>query len=161
MFEQIAGWMTELAAFECDRIASGTHHIAPFPAGALIRFNSDSPILAVLQLSLSAFSDNTLDSPPFVLSHPDVRMCLSTTMTSSLESSNGVYVGLCPGGAAAYMSWLTVDWDPLFHGWRKDASPEANGNYDSPAELANYRKMYLDTIDCVSAGQSLVIRISE
>ena len=49
--------------------------------------------------------------------------------------------------------WLTVDWDPTFHGWDEDASSEANKGYDSPAELASYRKAYLNAITRASRGE--------
>ena len=110
IFEQIAGWMTELAAFEFDQIGrldwdetSGTHRVVPFPEGSAkeiqsavkpdhaavpdgpfntassylssllstSRRSSDSPMLALLQLFISALPDSTLDGPPFGLFHPD------------------------------------------------------------------------------------------
>lgn len=108
IFDQIAEWMTELAALEFDKIGrldwdstSGVHRIVPFPdelafmvevqghkepdapvpAGpfdtahsflsyllSIRRHASDTPMLAVLQLFLSALTDSTLDGPPFVVS---------------------------------------------------------------------------------------------
>jgi len=50
-------------------------------------------------------------------------------------------------------SWLAVDWDPLYYGWPKDASPEVNASYDSPAELTNCWKVYVDAIHCASVGK--------
>ena len=60
------------------------------------------------------------------------------------------------GAAAAYPMWLTVDWDPLFYGWDNSGSPEDNAGYDSwhsPAELATYRRAYLDAITRGSRGK--------
>jgi hypothetical protein len=57
------------------------------------------------------------------------------------------------GAAAAYPMWLTVDWDPLFYPWSKDASPETNAAYDSPPQLASYRSAYLDAITRASNGK--------
>ncbi|KAF8508633.1 kinase-like domain-containing protein [Hysterangium stoloniferum] len=197
IFEQIAGWMTELAALEFDQIGrldwdgtSGMHRVVPFPdesalmrdvrgykepdnpvpAGpfhtalsylsfllSIRRHTSDTPMLAVLQLFLSALTDSKLDGPPFVLSHPDfdsqnVLVDDDGTITGIIDWDN-VNIHPRQGGAAAYPMWLTVDWDPLFYGWSKDASPEDNADYDSPAELATYRRAYLDAITRVSRGQ--------
>jgi aminoglycoside phosphotransferase (APT) family kinase protein len=193
IFEQIAGWMTELSALEFDQIgcldwddASGQHRVVPFPdASALFmeinwdsaltagpfdtahsflsfllstrRRINDSPMLAVLQLFLSALPDHTLDGPPFVLFHPDfdsqnVLVGEDGTITGIIDWDN-VYTGPRQGAAAAYPSWLTVDWDPLFYGWSKDASSEVNAGYDSPIELVKYRKAYLDAIDRASGGK--------
>jgi hypothetical protein len=197
IFEQIAEWMTELAALEFDQIGrldwdstSGIHRIVPFPdASALMvevqgykepdapvpagpfdtahsflsfllsirRHASDTPMLAVLQLLLSALTDNTLDGPPFVLSHPDfdsqnVLVDDNGTITGIIDWDN-VDVRPRQGAAAAYPMWLTVDWDPLFYGWDKNASPEDNAGYDSPAELATYRRAYLDAITRASSGK--------
>jgi hypothetical protein len=118
---------------------------------------ADSPMLAVLQLFLSALPDNTLDGPPFVLCHPDfdsqnVLVDEDGVITGIIDWDN-VYIGPRQGAAAAYPSWLTVDWDPLYHGWSKKASSEVNAAYDSPAELAKCRKAYLDAIHLASAGK--------
>ena len=118
---------------------------------------SDSPMLAVLQLFLSALPDSTLDGPPFALSHPDfdsqnVLVDHDGTITGTIDWDN-VDIHPCQGAAAAYPMWLTVDWDPLFHGWSKDASPEENAGHDSPAELATYRRAYLDAITRASRGR--------
>jgi Phosphotransferase enzyme family len=197
IFEQIAGWMTELAALEFDQIgrldldgASGMHRVVPFPdrsalmgevqgrkepdipvpAGpfdtahsflsfllSIRRHASDSPMLAVLQLFLSALPNTTLDGPPFVLSHPDfdsqnVLVDHDGTITGIIDWDN-VDIRPRQGAAAAYPMWLTVDWDPLFYGWSKDASPEDNAGHDSPAELAAYRRAYLDAITRASRGR--------
>lgn len=197
IFDQIAEWMTELAALEFDQIGrldwdstSGTRRIVPFPdMSALIvdiqgcrdpdapvpagpfetshsflsfllsmrRQASDSPMLSVLQLFLSALTDSTLDGPPFVLSHPDfdsqnVLVDDDGTITGIIDWDN-VDVRPSQGAAAAYPMWLTVDWDPLFYGWDKDSSPEDNAGYDSPAELATYRRAYLDAITRASRGK--------
>jgi aminoglycoside phosphotransferase (APT) family kinase protein len=121
------------------------------------RHISDSPMLAVVQLFLSALPDNTLDGPPFVLSHPDfdsqnVLVGEDGTITGIIDWDN-VHVGPRQGAAAAYPSWLTVDWDPLYYGWSKDASPEVNAGYDSPTELVKYREAYLDAIHRASDGK--------
>ncbi len=107
------------------------------------RHAPDLHMLAVLQLFLSSLTDSTLENPPFILSHPDfdsqnVLVNDNGTITRIIDWDN---VDLRPqqGAAAAYPMWLTVDWDPLFYGWSKDASPEDNLAYDSPAELATYR----------------------
>ncbi|KAF8309858.1 kinase-like domain-containing protein [Amanita rubescens] len=143
IFEQIAGWMTELSALEFDQIgcldwdeASGTHHIVPFPDSRRI---SDSSILAILQLFLSALPDMTLDGPPFTLCPPDFNS------QNVLLDDDGIVTGIIDwdgvrtlprqGGAAAYPTWLTEDWVPLSYRWKKDASPEDNMHYDSPTEL--------------------------
>ncbi|KAM6504013.1 Protein kinase-like domain containing protein [Amanita muscaria] len=196
IFEQIAGWMTELAALEFDQIGrldwddtSGMHRVVPFPDGSALmeiqgykepdapvpagpfdtahsflsfllsirRHASDSPMLAVLQLFLSALTDSTLDGPPFVLSHPDfdsqnVLVDDDGTITGIIDWDN-VDIRPRQGAAAAYPAWLTVDWDPLFYGWSKDASPEDNAGYDSPAELTTYRRAYLDAITRASKGK--------
>ena len=197
IFEQIAEWMTELAALEFDQIGrldwdstSGMHRIVPFPDGSAFigefqgykdpdapvpagpfdtahsflsyllsirRQASDSPMLAVLQLFLSALTDSALDGPPFSLSHPDfdsqnVLVDDDGTITGIIDWDN-VDVRPRQGAAAAYPMWLTVDWDPLFYGWSKNASPEENAGYDSPAELATYRRAYLDAITCASRGK--------
>jgi aminoglycoside phosphotransferase (APT) family kinase protein len=114
-------------------------------------------MLAVLQLFLSALTDSTLDGPPFVLSHPDfdsqnVLVDDDGTITGIIDWDN-VDIRPRQGAAAAYPMWLTVDWDPLFYGWSKDASPEDNAAYDSPAELATYRRAYLDAITRASNGK--------
>lgn len=197
IFEQIAGWMTELSALEFDQIGrldsdgvSGMHRIAPFPdLSALIRGvqgsevpevavpagpfdtahsfssfllsnrqrTSDSPMLAVIRLFLSALPDSSLDGPPFILSHPDFDsqnvLVDDDGVITGIIDWDDVYIGPRQGAAAAYPSWLTVDWDPLYYGWSKDASPEINTRYDSPVALANYRKAYLDAIHCASAGK--------
>ena len=46
-----------------------------------------------------------------------------------------------------------VDWDPLYYGWSKDASPEVNVGYDLPTELVKYREAYLDAIHRASWGK--------
>ncbi len=199
IFEQIAGWMTELSALEFDQIGcldwdevSGTHRIVPFPDSSpfLVRlwqdseeqnstavpagpFNaaheylsfilsvrrriSDSSILAILQLFLSALPDSTLDGPPFTLCPPDFDS------PNVLVDNDGIITGIIDwdgvrtlprhGGAAAYPAWLTVDWVPISYGWKKDASPEDNMRYDSPTELASYRRAYLDAITRASGGK--------
>ncbi|CAL1696811.1 unnamed protein product [Somion occarium] len=121
------------------------------------RQQSDSPMLGVLQLFLSALPDPTLDGPPFVLSHPDfeyqnVMVDHEGTITALIDW-DGVFVGPRQGGAASYPSWLTVDWDPLFYGWRADASEEENAEFDSPSDLERYREMYLEAIDRASRGK--------
>jgi aminoglycoside phosphotransferase (APT) family kinase protein len=118
---------------------------------------ADSPMLAVLQLFLSALPDNTLDGPPFVFYHPDfdsqnVLVDEDGVITGIIDWDN-VHIGPRQGAAAAYPSWLTVDWDPLYYGWSEKASLEANAGYDSPTELAKYRKEYLDAIHHASAGK--------
>ena len=200
IFEQIAGWMVELAAFEFDRIgcldvepASGSYHIVPFPnvldiikeipgyetyddatpaipAGpfdtstAFLSFllssrrrKSDNPTLASLHLFLSTLPDHTLDGPPFVFSHPDFDsqnvLVDDDGVITGIIDWDGVYIGPRQGGAAAYPSWITVDWDPMFYGWSADAPPEDNVDYDSPADLAKYRKAYLDAIQRASADK--------
>ena len=200
IFEQIAGWMVELSAFEFGRIgcldsdsASGTYRVVPFPnvltttmgipgheanddavtaipAGpfdtstsflsfllSTRRRKSDSPMLASLQLFLSALPDNTLDSPPFVFSHPDFDsqnvLVNDDGIITGIINWDGVYIGPRQGGAAAYPAWLTVDWDPMFYGWSEDAPPEDNARYDSPADLANYRKVYLNAIQRASGDK--------
>jgi Phosphotransferase enzyme family len=143
---------------------------APIPAGpfdtansflffllSIRRQTSDMPMLAVLQLFLSALIDSTLDGPPFVLSHPDfdsqnVLVDDDGTITGIIDWDS-VDVRSRQGAAAAYPMWLTVDWDPLFYGWDKDSSPEDNARYDSPAELANYRRAYLNAITRASRGK--------
>lgn len=197
IFEQIAGWMTELAALEFDQIGrldwdttSEVYRVVPFPDGSALmrdvqsfkepdtlipfgpfdsahsflssllsirRHASDSPMLAVLQLFLSSLTDSTLEGPPFVLSHPDfdsqnVLVDDDGTITGIIDWDN-VDIRPRQGAAAAYPLWLTVDWDPLFYGWSKDASPEDNAAYDSPAELATYRRAYLDVITRASNGK--------
>ena len=194
IFEQIAGWMTELAALEFDQIGrldldatSEVYRVVPFPdVSALIqgfkepdvlvpfgpfdsahsflssllsirRHASDSPMLAVLELFLSSLTDNTLDGPPFGLSHPDfdsqnVLVDDDGTITGIIDWDN-VDIRPRQGAAAAYPMWLTVDWDPLFYGWSKDVSPEGNAAYDSPAELATYRRAYLNAMTCASNGK--------
>ncbi|KAF8314132.1 hypothetical protein F5887DRAFT_908515 [Amanita rubescens] len=199
IFEQIAGWMTELSALEFDQIgcldwdeASGTHRIVPFPDSSafLVRlwqgseepdstavpagpFNaaheylsfilslrrriSDSSILAILQLFLSALPDSTLDGPPFALCPPDFDS------QNVLVDNDGIITGIIDwdgvrtlprqGGAAAYPAWLTVDWVPICYGWKKDASPEDNMRHDSPTELASYRRAYLGAITRASGGK--------
>jgi len=197
IFEQIARWMTELAALEFDQIGrldwdatSDMYRVVPFPDESAFmrdvqgykepdtpipfgpfntahsflfsllsirRHTSDSPMLAVLHLFLSALTDNTLGGPPFVLSHPDfdfqnVLVDDDGTITGIIDWDN-VDIRPRQGAAAAYPMWLTVDWDPLFYGWSKDASSENNAVYDSPAELANYRRAYLDAITRASSGK--------
>ena len=195
IFEQIAGWMTELAAFEFDQIGrldwdetSGTHRVVPFPEGsakeiqssekrdaavpdgpfntsssylssllATSRRASDSPMLALLQLFISALPDSTLDGPPFCLFHPDfdsqnVLVDGDGNITGIIDWDD-VYIRPRQGAAAAYPMWITVDWDPMFHGWDQDASSEDNARHDSPAELASYRKAYLNAITRASKGQ--------
>lgn len=204
IFEQIAGWMTELAALEFYQIGrldwdgtSGMHRVVPFPDGSALlgevqgykdldtpvpagpfdtahsflsfllsirRHTSDSPMLAVLQLFYSALTDRTLDGPPFVLSHPDfdsqnVLVDDDGTITGIIDWDN-VDIRPRQGAAAAYPMWLTVDWDPLFYGWSKDASPEDNARYDSPAELATYRRAYLDAITRASKGKLTHITVN-
>ena len=118
---------------------------------------ADSPMLAVLQVFLSALPDNTLDGPPFVLYHPDLDsknvLVNEDGVIIGIIDWDNVHIGPRQGAAAAYPSWLTVDWDPLYYGWSKKASPEANSDYDSPAELAKYRKAYLAAIHRASAGK--------
>lgn len=114
-------------------------------------------MLAVLQLFLSSLTDSALDGPPFVLSHPDfdsqnVLVDDDGTITGIIDWDD-VDVRPRQGAAAAYPMWLTVDWDPLFYGWSRDASPEHNAGYDSPAELATYRRAYLDAITRASGGK--------
>ena len=201
IFEQIAGWMTELSALEFDQIgcldwdeASGTHHIVPFPDSSvfLVRlprwqdskeldsaavpagpFNtaheylslllslrrriSDSSTLTILQLLLSILPDSTLGGPPFTLRPPDfdsqnVLVDDGGTVTGIIDWDD---VRTLPrqGGAAAYPAWLTVDWDPMFYGWERGASPEDNMHHDSPTELASYRRAYLDAITRASGGK--------
>ncbi|KAF8332430.1 kinase-like domain-containing protein [Amanita rubescens] len=199
IFEQIAGWMTELSALEFDQIgcldwdeASGTHRIVPFPDSSafLVRlwqdseeldsaavpaglFNtaheylsfllslrrriSDSSILAILQLFLSALPDMTLDGPPFMLCPPDfnsqnVLVDDDGTVTGIIDW-DGVRTLPRQGGAAAYPAWLTEDWVPLSYRWKKDASPEDNMHYDYPTELGSYRRAYLDAITRASGGK--------
>lgn len=114
-------------------------------------------MLAALQLFVSSLPDNTLEGPPFILYHPDfdsqnVLVDEDGVITGIIDWDN-VHIGPRRGAAAAYPSWLTVDWDPLYHGWSKKSSPEVNAGYDSPAELAKYRKAQLDTIHFASAGK--------
>lgn len=49
---------------------------------------------------------------------------------------------------------------PLFYGWSKSASPEDNADYDSPSELAIYRRAYLDAITCASRGKLIYITLN-
>ena len=117
---------------------------------------SDSSILAILQLFLSALPDSTLDGPPFTLCPPDfdfqnVLVDDDGTITGIIDW-DGVRTLPRQGGAAAYPAWLTVDWNPMSYGWRKDSSPEHNMHYDSPIELASYRRAYLDAITRASGG---------
>jgi hypothetical protein len=199
IFEQIAEWMTELAALEFDQIGrldwdstSGMHRIVPFPDGSALMVgykepdapvpagpfdtahsfmsfilsikrdaSGDSPMLAVLQLFLSALTDSTLDGPPFVLSHPDF------SFQNILVDDNGTITGIIDwddvavlprqGAAATYPWWLTVDWDPLIYNWNKNACPEG---YDSPAELATYRRAYVDAITRASRGKLTHITVN-
>jgi hypothetical protein len=186
IFEQTAGWMTELSALEFDQIgcldwdeASGTHHIVPFPDSStlLVRlgqdseepdstavpagpFNtaheylsfilslrrriSDSSILAILQLFLSALLTVLSMDPlsrcvPLILTF---RMSLSITTASSPESLTGMVYGLCL--AKVGQQRIPHDWVPISYGWKKDTSPEDNMRHDSPTELASYRRAYLD-----------------
>ena len=190
IFEQIAGWMTELAAFKFDQIGrldwdetSGTHRVVPFseaqgseerdttvPDGPFDTAHSyltsllsnkghtsTFPVPALFQLFIATLPDRTLDGPPFVLFHPDfdsqnVLVDDDGTITGIINWEN-VYIGPLQGAAAAYPMWLSVDWDPSFHGWNENASPEDNKGYDSPAELASFRKAYLNAITRASRGE--------
>jgi len=112
-------------------------------------------MLAVFQLFSSALPDSTLDGPPFVLFHPDfdiqnVLVDKDGIITGIIDWA-GVYFHPRQGAAAAYALWLTIDWDPLYYGWSKDRPPEVNAAYDSPADLANYHKAYLNAINRASA----------
>ena len=118
---------------------------------------SGFPVPALFQLFISTLPDRTLDGPPFVLFHPDfdsqnVLVDDDGAITGIINWDN-VYIGPRQGAAAAYPMWLTVDWDPSFHGWDEDASPENNKGHDSPAELASYRKAYLNAITRASRGE--------
>jgi len=116
----------------------------------------DSPMLALLQLFVSAVPDQSFDGPPFTLFPPDfdsqnVLVSDDGTITGLIDW-DGVYVGPRQGGAAAYPSWITVDWNPTFYGWSHLSTAEENSQFDSAAELDRFRKMYLDIIDRVSFG---------
>ena len=118
---------------------------------------STFPVPALFQLFISTLPDRTLDGPPFVLFHPDfdsqnVLVDDDGTITGIINWEN-VYIGPRQGAAAAYPMWLSVDWDPSFHGWNENASPEDNKGYDSPAELASFRKAYLNAITRASRGE--------
>jgi hypothetical protein len=96
------------------------------------------------ELFLSALPDHTLDGPPFILFHPDfdsqnVLVGEDGTIMGIIDWDN-VYTSPRQGAAVAYPSWLTVDWDPLFYGWSKDASSVINAGYDLPTELVKYRE---------------------
>lgn len=121
------------------------------------RRKMDSPTLALLQLFVSALSDPSLDGPPFTLHHPNfdsqnILVADDGTVTGLIDWDH-VYAGPQQGGASQYPSWITVDWDPLFYGWRAGNSAEENLQYDSPEELHTYREMYLAAIDKASAGK--------
>ena len=114
-------------------------------------------MFVMLQLFLSVFPDPALDGPPFVLGHTDydtqnIIVVDDGTITGIIDW-DGIYVGPRQGGAMAYPSWLTVDWDPLFYGWAEDNSDEENGRFDSPTELIKYRRAYLDAVDTASNGK--------
>lgn len=121
------------------------------------RKTSDSPMLALLQLFLLSLPDPSLDGPPFVLRPPDfefqnVLVSDDGTITGLIDW-DGVFVGPRQGGAAAYPSWLTTDWDPVFHGWHKKNTPQENSEYDSPEKLMEYRQMYTEAIHRASGGR--------
>jgi aminoglycoside phosphotransferase (APT) family kinase protein len=113
--------------------------------------------LPMLQLFLSALPDSTLDGTRFVLSHPDFNS------QNMLVDRNGTITGIIDwdnvdihprqGAVAIYPTWLTVDWDPLFHGWSRGASPKENTGHDSPAGLVTYHRAYLDAITRASRGR--------
>ncbi|KAK7447786.1 hypothetical protein VKT23_014044 [Stygiomarasmius scandens] len=189
IFNQLAEWMTELAAIELPRIGrleltSGLkdqYTIVPFEPHTKIddvgsplgpydsgyaflsdllkkrRENSDDPMFALLQFFLSVLIDHTIDGPPFTLRHPDfdsqnILVAEDGTITGLIDW-DGVSAYPRQGGAAAYPSWLTVDWDPLYHGWHPSYSEEQNAKHDSPEELHLYREMYLAAIDSASQGK--------
>ncbi|EIM86207.1 uncharacterized protein STEHIDRAFT_34038, partial [Stereum hirsutum FP-91666 SS1] len=135
---------------------SSTHALLSYQL-SLRRQTEDSPKLRLLQLFSTALLDPELDGPPFTLRPPDfesqnVLVTDDGTITALIDWDG---VCTCPrqGGAAAYPSWLTTDWDPLYYGWYEGASAEHNARYDSPAELASYREMYLEAIDRASGGK--------
>lgn len=78
---------------------------------------------------------------------------MTTAPSPKSPTGDNVDVRLRQGAAVAYPMWLTIDWDPLFYGWSKNASLEDNAGYDSPAELATYRRAYLDAITRASRGE--------
>lgn len=114
----------------------------------------DGPVLRGLQLLLRQFIDWIPDPistnlDPFVLSHPDFDI------QNFLVTEDGDLAGIIDwDGVAAvprsignerYPGWLTRDWDPAMYGYTisMEAGEEPEGLWeDSPAKLAEYRKVY-------------------
>lgn len=182
IFDQLARWMTELAALEFPLIGTPLHLASrevgpiiwtdgtPRPSGP---FSSTLAYVATMisaemrrsldywlpfiRLFALALIDETLEGPPFSLAHPDFDsqnvLVTDDGNVTGLIDWDGITTRPRQCGAAAYPAWLTVDWDPQMYAWNPDASDEQNAGYDSPEDLERYRSEYLAAIDRASEGR--------
>ncbi|PPR05610.1 hypothetical protein CVT26_009132 [Gymnopilus dilepis] len=83
--------------------------------------------LALLRMFAGSLPDESLDSPPFVLSMPDFNyqniFVDEDGEVTALIDWDGIMVGPRQGGYARYPSWITRDWDPLMYGYPDSDDP--------------------------------------
>ncbi|VDB92620.1 unnamed protein product [Peniophora sp. CBMAI 1063] len=112
--------------------------------------------LVVLQLLLGVVPETTYDGGPFVFVHGNLDsqnvLVDDEGNIAAIIDWDDTFVGPRQLGALGYPPWLTVDWDPTFHGWNVNADAEHNSRHDSPEELIRLRKVYLDAVDAASGG---------
>ena len=79
--------------------------------------------LALLRMLATTLPSFEFDSPPFSLSHPDLRannvfVDPATGVITGLIDWDGVNTGPRQSGCARYPSWMTRDMDPFRYTWK-------------------------------------------
>lgn len=118
------------------------------------RAKDDSPMLAFLQMLLSALPESQWDGAPFCLGHPDFNthniFVDDTGRVVGIIDWDGVFVGPRQLQALTYPLWLFLDWDPLMYGMGESYPGIAR---DSMDDHRKFRQMYTNAIGAASGGR--------
>ncbi len=118
-----------------------------FPCPDPAKYREGAFRLLRLFIDWLPLEDHAVDTPQFVLAHPD--FALQNILVSEDGTVNGIIdwdgAGTVPYCIANYPLWLMRDWDPLMYNydfeerkiWDKEGQPE-----DTPEQLAFWRATY-------------------
>ncbi|KAH9853300.1 kinase-like protein [Lenzites betulinus] len=120
------------------------------------RTKDDNPMLAFLQMLLSALLEPQWDAAPFCLGHPDFNrhniFVDDTGRVVGIIDWDGVFVGPRQIQALTYPLWLFLDWDTLMYGMG-DSELYPGTTRDSLEDHRKFRQMYTDAIGAASGGR--------
>ena len=121
--------------------------------------------LAWLNFFLKSIPEQSEDTKPFVLAHPDLNFQnVLVSQDGHLQAMidwDGVAAVPRSIGNESYPSWLTRDWDPVMYAWKEDVETDSAPEHlreDPPAVLQYYRTKYASFIQSFKSQDNAVHR---